>query len=52
VRWYEISAPGYQTNALMAVLNNDGPQMLQMVLKELGLVSSLDLIQDMKKRGS
>jgi hypothetical protein len=52
VRFYQISVEGYQLNALLAVLNNDGPQMLQLVLKKLGLVSSLALIQDMKKRGS
>jgi hypothetical protein len=49
-RWYRVSSPGYQTNALLAVLENDGPKMLQTVLRELGLVSALDLILDMSKR--
>lgn len=32
-------------NALRAVLENDGEQMLQKVLKKLGLASALDLVK-------
>ena len=50
VRWWEISSPGYQANALLAVLRNDGPGMLQKVLHEIGLESSSDLMREMDKR--
>jgi hypothetical protein len=50
VRWWKIGPPGYQYNSLVAILRNDGPKMLQQVLKELGLVSALDLIVEMDKR--
>ena len=49
-QWYRVSSPGYQTNALLAVLRNDGEKMLQKVLNELGLDSSLSLVLDMDKR--
>lgn len=49
-RWYRVSSPGYQTNALLAILENDGPKMLQKVLLELGLVSALELILDMSRK--
>ena len=49
-RWYEASSPGYQMNALLAVLKNDGEQMLSAVLKELGLTASVDLVKDAAKR--
>ena len=50
VNWYKVSSPGYQTNALLAILRNDGEKMLQKALSELGLASALDLIVDMDKR--
>ena len=49
-RWYEASSPGYQMNALLAILQNDGEQMTLAVLKELGLTESLALIKDAAKR--
>jgi hypothetical protein len=50
VRWYKVSSPGYQTNALLAVLKNDGEKMLRAVLKELGLTDSAALLMEMAKR--
>jgi hypothetical protein len=50
VRWFEISVQGYQTNALLAVLRNDGEQMLRSVLKELKLTDSVSLLKEMDKR--
>ena len=52
VKWYRISTPGYQTNALLAVLKNDGERMLRSVLKELGLTDSATLLMEMANRGS
>ena len=49
-RWYEASSPGYQMNALLAILKNDGEQMLMAVLKELGLTDSISLIKDAASR--
>jgi hypothetical protein len=49
-RWYEASSPGYQMNALLAIYQNDGEQMLLSVLKELGLTESLALIKDAANR--
>jgi hypothetical protein len=50
VRWFEISVPGYQTNALLAILRNDGEKILRAVLKELKLTESADLLKEMDKR--
>jgi hypothetical protein len=49
-RWYEASSPGYQMNALLAILKNDGEQMLSAVLRELGLATATDLVKDAAKR--
>ena len=49
-RWYEASSPGYQMNALLAILKNDGEQMLSVVLRELGLATATDLVKDAAKR--
>ena len=43
VRWYKASL--LKMNALTAVLNNDGEQMLQKVLTRLGLVSASDVVK-------
>lgn len=48
--WYKASTAGYQTNALLAVLENDGEKMLRSVLKELGLTDSANLLMEMAKR--
>lgn len=45
VRFYKASPQGYEMNALLAVLHNDGPQMLSRVLKGLGLLQSVDLVK-------
>ena len=52
VKWYQISSPGYQTNALLAILRNDGEKMLRSVLGELGLTDSASLLMEMDKRDS
>jgi hypothetical protein len=49
-RWYEASSPGYQMNALLAIYQNDGEQMLMAVLKDLGLTDSIELVKDAAKR--
>lgn len=49
VRFYKISASRYNMNALLAVLESDGEQMLESVLKELGLTKSVDLVKDAAK---
>ena len=49
-RWYEVSTPGYQTNALLAILRTDGERMLRSVLKELGLTDSAVLLKAMDKK--
>ena len=49
-RWYLASSPGYQMNALLAILKNDGEQMTLAVLRELGLTESLELIKDANER--
>lgn len=46
VRFYKLSPLKYEMNALLAVYKNDGEEMLQSVLKELGLLRSLDLVKD------
>ena len=50
VRWYKVSSPGYQTNALLAILKNDGEKMLRAVLKDLKLTDSATLLLEMAKR--
>jgi hypothetical protein len=45
-RWYKASL--LKMNALTAVLNNDGEQMLEKVLKKLGLVSASDAVKAAK----
>jgi hypothetical protein len=37
-------------NALLAILKNDGEQMLSAVLRELGLTNSIELVKDAAKR--
>lgn len=46
VAFYRASPLRYEMNALLAVLETDGEQMLLAVLKELGLMSSVDLVKD------
>ena len=46
VRYYRASPLKYEMNALLAVLESDGEQMLQAVLEELGLTLSKDLVID------
>ena len=46
VRFYKQSPLKYEMNALIAVYKNDGEGMLQSVLKELGLLQSVDLVKD------
>ena len=43
VRWYRASL--LKMNALTAVLNNDGEQMLEKVLQKVGLVSASDVVK-------
>lgn len=50
VAWYRASSQKYSMNALLAVLETDGEKMLGMVLRELGLVMSLELIKDAQRR--
>jgi len=50
VRWVKISTPGYQVNALLAVLENDGEKMMTAVLKELGWMDSLSLLKGMAEK--
>lgn len=50
VRFYQHSPTKYQCNALIAVLENDGEQMLSAVLRELGLTMSVDLVKDAAKK--
>jgi hypothetical protein len=47
--FYKKSALKYNMNALIAVYRNDGEKMLKMVLKELGLEASVDLVKDAEK---
>jgi hypothetical protein len=37
-------------NALLAIYQNDGEQMLMAVLKDLGLTDSIELVKDAAKR--
>lgn len=46
VRYYKASPLKYEMNALLAILENDGEQVLRAVLDELGLASSVDLVKD------
>jgi len=46
VRFYQTAQPDYKAHALTAVLRNDGPKMLSLVLKKLGLESSVDMVKD------
>ena len=50
VSFYKASPPGYQVNALIAVLWNDGEKTLSSVLRELGLEHSLALVKEVGKR--
>ena len=45
-RWYKASL--LKMNALTAVLNNDGEQMLEKVLQKVGLVSASDVVKAAK----
>ena len=47
--YYRASPQKYNMNALLAVLKTDGEQMLQAVLKEIGLESALELVKDAAK---
>lgn len=49
-RFYKQSPLHYNMNALLSVLENDGPVMLEAVLKELGLLLSVDLVKDAAKK--
>jgi uncharacterized protein YqgV (UPF0045/DUF77 family) len=46
VKFYKQSQLNYRMNALLAVLESDGEQMLSAVLQELGLTLSSDLVKD------
>ena len=46
VQFYKQSPLKYEMNALIAVYKNDGEQVLSSVLKELGLLQSVDLVRD------
>jgi hypothetical protein len=45
IRWVNAAEPSYRFHALLAVLENDGPQMTARVLKELQITSALELLQ-------
>lgn len=49
VRLYKSSPLKYNMNALISVFKNDGEKMLSLVLKELGLAMSVDLVKDATK---
>jgi hypothetical protein len=49
IAFYKASPSGYQVNALRAVLKNDGSKMLGMVLRELRLERTVDLLSEMNK---
>ena len=49
LRFYKASSVGYQVNALLAILENDGERMLKQALRELGLEDSLNLLKAMGK---
>lgn len=44
--FYRKSPLKYEMNALIAVYKNDGEKMLGLVLRELGLSNSSDLVKD------
>lgn len=46
VRYYKTAPEGYKPFALQAVLRNDGVKVLAMVLRSLGLESSVDMVRD------
>lgn len=46
---YRQSPLKYNCNALISVLRTDGERMLKLVLKELGLELSVDLVKDADK---
>ena len=50
VKFYKQSQLNYRMNALLAVLESDGEQMLSAVLKELGLTDSVSLVKDANER--
>ena len=50
VRYYRASPGRYEMRALIAVFENDGEKMLEEVLKELGLLSGVDLVKDAAKK--
>ena len=50
VKFYKQSQLTYRMNALLAVLESDGEQMLSAVLKELGLTDSVNLVKDANER--
>lgn len=52
LNWYRASPDGYQLNALLAVLENDGEKMLAEVLSDLGLESTLGFVREAKKKGA
>lgn len=49
VHFYKASPKSYQANALLAVLRNSGPKVLNRVLQELNLVKTADLLSEMDK---
>lgn len=50
VSFYKQSPLKYEMNALLAIYKADGEEMLGAVLKELGLVRSIDLVKDAAKK--
>lgn len=51
VRFYKASPLKYNMNALISVFKTDGEKMLSLVLNELDLSMSVDLVKDATKRG-
>lgn len=49
IGFYKASPKGYQANALLAVLRNDGERILSKVLRELNLGHTVDLLKAMDK---
>lgn len=49
-RFYQQSPLHYNMNALLAVYESDGEAMLADVLKELGLLRSVDLVKDASRK--
>lgn len=50
VRLYKASPLKYNMNALLSVFKTDGEKMLSLVLGELGLAMSVDLVKDAAKK--